>query len=374
MRRVPSIAKSLAVVVIATAVTAPGVRAQGIAIGDGKLDIHGYLTQGYGITSGPQFYGMQSRGTSDLRYAALQFRYDRKQDGFLIQINHRRLGNSPVTDFESALNVNWAFYEHRFRNASTVKVGRIPIPRGIYNERRSIGVILPFYRAPAVFYDEGAYYSETIDGAVGTMVLNRGSAWPLTVHGYAGGWSELSYDQSGTQYAVAKVRAENGVGTQLWLGTPIDGLRVGAAYQHYELNGWTDSTGLVSNRQNVSEWQGSVDGTFDRFFLRGESEGQLYEHDHFFSNYIQAGVKLPHKLGLNAQREWSTEREWQTPEYPRNFDWHKAFGTSITYSFSPSLVLKVEEHWNKGIQVEQHADPRDPPKFRYGIASLSASF
>lgn len=362
------------VLTAASAAAAARLDAQGIPIGDGKLDIHGYLTQGYGITSGPQFYGMQSRGTSDLRYAALQFRYDRKQDGFLIQVNNRRLGASPITDFESALNVNWAFYEHRFANANTVKVGRIPIPRGIYNERRSIGVLLPFYRAPVVFYDEGAYYSETIDGAVGTLQLNRGTAWPVTIHGYAGGWSELSYDQSGAQYAVAKVRAENGIGSQVWLGTPIDGLRLGAAYQHYELNGWADSLGMVDSRQNVSEWQGSIDGTFESWFVRAESEGQLYQHDHFFSNYVQLGLKLPHKLGINGEHEWSTEREWQTPEYPRNFDWHRASGVSLTYSFSPSLVLKLEEHWNKGIQVEQHADPRDPPRFRYGIASLSAAF
>ena len=84
-----------------------------------------------------------------------------------------------------------------------------------------------------MFYDEGAYYSETIDGAVGTMTVARESSFPLTIHGYTGGWSELSYDQSGSEYAVAKVRAENAVGTQLWLGTPIEGLRIGGAYQYY---------------------------------------------------------------------------------------------------------------------------------------------
>ena len=85
-------------------------------------------------------------------------------------------------------------------------------------------------------------------------------------------------------------------------------------------------------------------------------------------------MKLTDKIGLNAQNEWSYERNWTTPEYPRDFDWHRAAGVSATYSFSPALVLKVEHHWNKGIQVEQHADPRDPARFRYAIASLSASF
>jgi len=37
-------------------------------------------------------------------------------------------------------------------------------------------------------------------------------------------------------------------------------------------------------------------------------------------------------------------------------------------------VLKAEHHWNRGIQVEQHADPANPPSFRYYILSASTSF
>jgi hypothetical protein len=46
----------------------------------------------------------------------------------------------------------------------------------------------------------------------------------------------------------------------------------------------------------------------------------------------------------------------------------------VNYKFSPTLVLKAEHHWNKGIQVEQTADPANPPRFNYTIVSLSASF
>src|SRR5215211_3820220 len=36
----------------------------------GDIAIHGYLTQGWGATSGPQFYGIGKEGTTDLRTAA----------------------------------------------------------------------------------------------------------------------------------------------------------------------------------------------------------------------------------------------------------------------------------------------------------------
>ena len=44
-----------------------------------------------------------------------------------------------------------------------------------------------------------------------------------------------------------------------------------------------------------------------------------------------------------------------------------------THDFA-SLVFKIEHHWDRGIQVEQPSNPMTPPKFRYVIASLSASF
>ncbi|HET7457806.1 MAG TPA: hypothetical protein VFJ74_09130, partial [Gemmatimonadaceae bacterium] len=52
--------------------------------GGGTLAVHGYLTQGWGKTSGPQFYGLTDVGSTDFRYAAIQFRYDRKNDGLVV--------------------------------------------------------------------------------------------------------------------------------------------------------------------------------------------------------------------------------------------------------------------------------------------------
>src|SRR3954452_18355667 len=130
---------------LATAALLSALATTARAQGDGQLAIHGYLTQGLAVSHGAQFYGMTDQVSTDFRYAALQFRYDRKKDGFLLQVNNRRLGSSPITDYESAVNLNWAFYERRANDGTSFRFGRIPVPRGIYNEERSIGVVLPFY-------------------------------------------------------------------------------------------------------------------------------------------------------------------------------------------------------------------------------------
>ena len=64
----------------------------------------------------------------------------------------------------------------------------MPIPRGIYNELRSVGIALPMYRPPVVMYDEGAYFSETIDGLVLARTFLADRPWSIEANLYAGGW------------------------------------------------------------------------------------------------------------------------------------------------------------------------------------------
>lgn len=351
-------------------------RAQETTIADGRLNIHGYLTQGYAKSDGTPFYGIRDEGSTDFRYAALQFRYDRGQDGFLVQVNHRRLGESPITDFESSVNLNWAFYQRSSKDGSSaIKIGRIPVPRGIYNEQRSIGVILPMYRAPVIFYDEGAYFSETIDGAVANHTFNADGRWTVDANLYGGGWSLLQYDQSGDVYAIGRVRAENAIGTQLWLNTPVDGLRLGVSGQRYHWKSVDNDDPALDWDQDVWEVQGSLDASFSRAMLRAETELQKYETDDYYASYVQLGAGLTRKLWVYGLAEYAVERD-QTfaPDLPGDFDWHRAAGVALNYRLTPTFVLKAEHHWNKGIQVEQPADPLTPPKFQYTILSASASF
>lgn len=342
---------------------------------DGRLAVHGYITQGYGASDAAHFYGLRSQGSSDFRLAALQVRFDRERDGLLIQLNNRRLGESRIPDFESSVNVNWAFYERRSTSGSTtLKIGRIPVPRGIYNELRNVGVVLPMYRAPIIFYDEGAYFSETIDGGVLQRSFRDGKAWSVDGSLYAGGWSLLAYDQFSDAFAIGRVRADNAVGTQVWLNTPAEGVRIGAAAQRYKWKG-IDDEGVIADRQDVWEVQASLDATFTRAFLRAESLLQNYETDDYYANYVQLGAALTPKLWLVGLGEYAYERNYDSGgALPDDFDWHRAAGVAVNYRVTPQFVVKAEHHWNKGVQVEQPATPLDPPRFRYFILSASASF
>ncbi|MDF1503667.1 hypothetical protein [Roseisolibacter sp. H3M3-2] len=335
-----------------------------------RFAIHGYLTQGWAQSTGTAFYGMSNRPSSDFRYAAVQARFRAtEKDLFLVQLNHRRLGRSPITDFESDVNLNWAFYQRTLGTGTTVKVGRIAIPRGIYNELRSVGVALPTYRPPVVFYDEGAYYSETIDGAVVSHRFAEEAAWSLDAHLYGGGWRSLAYDTWSESYGIARVRAENAVGAQLWLHTPAEGVRVGVAAQRYDYD-WDSDVPY-----EVKEWHVSLDATRERGFLRTEAQLQNYGQDKFYSGYVQLGARVTPRLTLTGEVQRSRDTDVQYGEgLPASFEWHRSDGLGAAFAIAPNFVLKAEHHWDRGIQVEQPADPMRAPRFRYAILSLSASF
>lgn len=333
--------------------------------------MHGYLTQGYaGLSGGVQFYGVRGQPSADFRYAALQGNYAlTSADRLVLQLSHRRLGPSPITRMEPAVKVNWAFYEHAFRDGTTLKAGRSPIPSGIYNQLRSVGVALPTFRPPVVLYDEGAYDSETVDGLVASRTFREAAPWSLEAHAYAGRWQSLAYTTWSDVYSITRMRARNAIGGQLWLHTPVDGVRVGAAAHRHAVNAEMMET------SEMKQYDLSFDATRERGFARTELQLQSYGVGKFYTGYAQLGTRLVGKLHgvVEVQRARRTN-SMSGGTLPSSYAWHRSDGLGLSYAVAPTLVLKTEHHWDRGIQLEQPGDPRQPPRFRYAIASVSASF
>src|SRR6185503_1142268 len=151
------------------------------------FSIHGYLTQGYGFSSGGLVTGLSKEGTSDYRRAAVLARYiPSPSNSFVVQLAHRRLGDSPTMAYEQDVKLDMAFYEHKFRDGTRVRFGKTVMPFGIYNEIRYAGTLMPFYRAPLSVYWEGTYTSETVDGAMVSRQFRTGETWELTADVFGG--------------------------------------------------------------------------------------------------------------------------------------------------------------------------------------------
>lgn len=347
---------------------------------DEKLSIHGYLTQGYAVSDSALMIGIPKTGTTDYRRAALLLRYSQSdRDNFVIQMAHRRLGESPSMQFESDVKVDWAFYEHQFGTQTRLRVGKMPIQFGIYNEIRYVGTQIPFYRAPYAFYHEGIYTSETVDGLTVSQSLLGETAFPIEANAYAGSFSFLDFQTVPVPgptgpvlvYQGQRVRAQSALGGSLWISTPIEGLRIGGGGQRYTV----PNAFFVARKTSFDGYNAGLDAKFERFYLRSEfrhvDAKKILQYDGWYS---QGGVAVTSKISLGAQAERATYHVRTTTSNYRVPLVHDD-AVVLSYSVSPNLVVKSEAHATKGFNVEGVTNTRGTPlEGRYFISSLSVAF
>jgi hypothetical protein len=339
---------------------------QGASAGP-KITLDGYLTQAYAISDGNQFLGIPQGGTADYRTAAVQMRVDlTAADTFAIKLRHERIGDSPAQAFQEDVALDWLFYQHKF-GTGAIKVGRVKIPFGLYNEVRDVGTLLPFYRLPADFYGVGSFVTETVDGAALAQSFDLGRGWTLDGDVYGGNFEYLAINSEVA--GLDKSKARDAVGAELWINTPLPALRIGVGGMRFKAT----TTGVGRQRANIGH--ASLEWGLGRLAVHLEYKRQRIEDAKTDSGYAHAGVRLTDKLSANAQIEFSTLTIKEIPR-PIHLDKDRALG--LDYAFRRDLLLKVEGHWNRGFTADTLGGVPDlfapPLATRYGIASLSVSF
>lgn len=340
-------------------------------IGESNLSIHGHLTQAYANSSGGTILGIPQDGTTDYRTAALMFRYKMTAtDTFVLQLSHERLGESPLAD-DQTVEMDWLYYQHQLRDSVLIKIGKIPIPNGIYNEVMDVGTVLPFYRPPTQFYGEVAFSSETVDGGVIYHSLPLG-AWELRTDIFTGEW-DFVYVVDGV---VTPARSKSALGAQLWLQTPIEGLRLGLGGYHT-----VDHNVPIlppGRKQSQKDLHVSLDADFEHFLFQAEYRKSDSKNHTFIDYYALAGARLG-KFQFNVMAEIAT-LDLPTIVVPgldfMDIKLHRDYAVGVNYKFRPDLVLKVEGHQLKTLNTEEPLVPlfMDPIKVKYYIVSLSTSF
>ncbi len=368
------------------------------------FQLHGFLTTAYQelnpddaapfVSSDQLVLGLDEDGTFDYRIAALQLRYDATpKNTFIVQLSHRRLGESPLRDLDDAVELDWAFYQYRIGDNTSIKLGRVPTPLGIFNEYRDVGTLLPFFRPSFNFYREGSFVSETLDGVVFSHRFGSGGDWGFDVDVYYGEWDHLEAGSS-TNAAVVEAEVSDGYGLQLWLKTPADGLRFGFGGQTYTVS---EDSGFNLDEADWDSWYFSIDGVFDHFIARAEykwlefpvNNSQFRSGEAEIINYyFQLGWLINDKLSLYGQQEFGdVEQSSIDLAEPAEFNQREDLGFSFVYSILPNLVAKAEYH-QQTYELATGAIPVFPPgggapqllvlfsEFEndYSIVSVSVSF
>lgn len=328
-----------------------------------RVQVHGYLTQGYGSATDYPIYGISTDGTADYRTLALQGRvFLTSSDQVVTQISNQRLGNSLFMQFEDDVALDWLFYQRRFLGNS-VRAGRVPMPRGLFNEVRDVGTILPFFRASKAFYSEGV---ETVDGVTLSRSFDLG-AWTADATAFYGRFDVRAEITDETGLTVADNKWVGSVGGQLTISTPVPGVRFGGSWLKAHIKNTTTPTRL---------WTLYADGSFERFFVRGEYEIARQTDYRYQAYYAQGGANLWKGLWFNGQAEFNTNTVGGIPQLGELvIPSIKDYAGGLSYRVNSHLTLKGEWHTFKGYQVGVPLSPFGPPvKDKYFIVGIAAAF
>ena len=384
--------------------------AGGIALADDlseKFQFHGFMTQAYAVGSytdqGPTpdeiIVGISEDGTTDYRFLALQFRYEiSDSDLLVVQLSSRSLGDSPINLVEDDIELDWAFYERRLADNTSIKIGRIQIPLGIFNEIRDVGTILPFYRPPYIFYREGSFTSETVDGLLLHHSFFRDSDWSLDADAFYGEYELVEQATFVPEDVPALATAEDVRGVQFWLNTPLSGLRFGLGGQKRSVTGGQEMIFRpVGGATDFDDWYASAELLNDKFLVRLEHRELRAVIDSPFFGFKS---EAPNSISWAQVGYFFTEKihaflQWETSEVTNKSDAftrdatiedRRDTGISINYRFSSNVVLKAEYH--KVYEEELSFDPVFLPDGQvlldpivtpsdngsYSIISLAVSF
>jgi hypothetical protein len=342
-----------------------------------RLELHGSVNAAYGRASDLPVFGVPKTGTSDYRVVTLQGRYKLDDnDQIVAQVFNRRIGTSPLAPAVADVTMQWAFWQHREGDFS-FKVGRNPLPRGLSNEVRYIGTVLPFFR-PAMEVQQDAF--DAVDGAVLTY-SHEFHGVELEQHGFAGGSENRAIAATSTGQDVRVARTENLFGGQTYLSFPIAGLKLGYYGARYNYN---QSTGTGYRTNTIA----SAEATVDRLKLETEHSRITGPGPNVDtrSGYYQATVRLVDRFSVAGQHAFTdrmlyfTNRDLQQviPEIRTN-------GLSAIVKLTENSVLKFENHWRNGWSFDTATPPVQSqtatsvtlsPKrdSRYYLISIAASF
>jgi hypothetical protein len=344
-----------------------------ISSSESNLQIHGYLTQAYARTTDYQIFGITDSGTADYRSAALQFRYSiTSNDIFVVQFAHERIGRSHVNDVKDDVELDWIFFEHKFTPDTSIKLGKIQIPLGFYNEIRDVGTLLPFYRPPSVFYIEGGYSTETLNGVALSHTFFSEKDWNIDTSVYYGNW--VGIRMYGELYFKEPVNDMFGI--NVWLNTPYEGTRLGASFSRYN----APPLGAPPNTEPV-DWKMasfSAEAAYHQFSFKTEYIYAAETDNKYNAYYGLVTYKPTEKLAINLQAEIG-KIDLNPPFIGTlKINWNKDYALGIDYFFTTQLVAKFEGHWNKGFAYDnlpmEYILFGKPLKSKYFILSLSVSF
>lgn len=340
---------------------------------NGRLQLHGFISQGLVNTSGNNFLGKSDDSIShDFREIGLNASYRAApQLLFSTQIMSHRAGKSDDgdPDFDYAF-MDWTAFSGDW-GRSGIRLGRVKNPYGLYNTSRDVpfarpGIILP----QSIYFERTRKLSESSDGVGfyvdrlsdwGTLSAEVVMGYPLmdkaseaaVIRNTAGSFEtdftqlyQLKYESPTAQYVLAA--------TYLNLGVSYDP----AAVDPLKSGDFLFDPVVLSAQYNAEKWSVTGEYAFRNTRLKGFGAfpdiSQVGE-----SYYLQGTYKLMPKLEMLMRYDvtYSNRDDRSGNKYARangkpDFtQYTKDWTLGLRYDVTPEFMLRAEYHNIEGTSI-----------------------
>jgi hypothetical protein len=337
-----------------------------------KINIHGYFSQGFLISSRNNFILDSKKGTFQFNELGINFTSqvtDRIHMG--IQFAARDLGD---TGNDKVL-IDWAFADYNWRDWLGLRVGKMKLPIGFYSKTRDIDMLRTFILLPQGVYFESFRDTSAAMKGIGVYgVVSPGSLGNISYQASIGA-AEIDIDSSSIQFAesigdihISKCDVDRIISGCLIWETPLKGLRAGATLFDIKLK----CSGNITKDIVVP-----VD--FPPYSITAARKGDLFINDipkyqikifsieYTWNNLVLAAeyLKLRQEMdikiiaGFNTRARLNTESYYISGSY-RFSNWYELGGyySVCNKDLTPSLTPPGLPYWDfqKDICVSMRFD------------------
>lgn len=379
-----------AAVVAATLAVAPGAASaeeeDGFGVESVDLQWHGFVSQGFLVTTDNDFLAKSQRGSFEFAEAGVNLTAslgDQLRLG--IQLFTRDLG--PSGDYR--IKADWFYLDYRWRDWLGVRAGRVKLPFGLYNDTADIDaahnvVLLP----QSVYPSQNRDFLLAQTGVEAYGYHDTGAAGALEYRVYGGTIFLETERQPGQPFEVAELTVPYVVGARLMWEPPLEGLRVGASVQALRLESellYPMQPAPVAVDVPAVLWVTSLEYLWRDWLLAAEygrwhvsyesSDPMLFPESRSVSErgYVLAAYRLRPRLQAGAY--YSLLYPDVEQRSGRAAQQHDA-ALSLRFDVNPHWLLKLEGHFMHGtaaLSPALNGAPRDELAANWGLFLAKAT-
>lgn len=386
--------------VMALLLLGSGMQAHALDYLDGKLQVHGFLSQGIVFTSDNNFLGESEDGSLDFREVGLNLSWRPNADWQVAgQLLSHRAGESDngSVQVDYAL-VDWTALSGEWGRGG-VRVGRVKTPYGLYNKTRDVAFTRPSIILPqSIYFERTRKVSIAADGAelylekygeAGNLYVNLVAGWPdssdkasevaILGRDQAGKFRsdftqllQFMYEGSGGRYRLGITSVWHAADYRPGSGDPLHSGR----FEFEPL--------ILSGQYNAEDWSLTAEYALRPVRLSGfgvfptvEMTGESY--------YLQGTYRVTPKLEalLRYDVSYSNRDDRNGREFADSGPGRQAFTRyskdwtlGLRYDVTPAFMVRAEYHRVDGTAWLTGLDNLDPSALerRWDMFMLLGSF